>query len=162
MTELRSRQALGVDVDREMSELLTYAAKYPSLQARFLAPAKNGLMGHDSVVRKLARALGLNNVANRLGALNTSRRIRRGTVRAGFTASGNDFGFDDAIGCADFIARVTRQPVHEHITSRSPSAAADTRFLKGPSRHRAPDHRLGLRCGVDSCDRQLRQRLGPR
>ena len=32
MKELSSRQAMGVDVDREIQELLDYAEKYPSLQ----------------------------------------------------------------------------------------------------------------------------------
>jgi glycosyltransferase involved in cell wall biosynthesis len=105
MRELRSRQAMGVDVDAEMRELVAYATKYPSLKDELLAPAPNG---HRSTLREFAKALGLGRVRGRLAALREARRIRRGQVGNGFYASGRDFGFNDALSCSDFVARVTR------------------------------------------------------
>jgi hypothetical protein len=46
-------------------------------------------------------------VRQRVDLLQEKRRIARGDVKAGFTVSGDDFGFDDALGCAAFISRVT-------------------------------------------------------
>jgi hypothetical protein len=109
MAELRSRQAMGVDVNLEMQELLEYADKYPALKAELLSPPSNGLMGHDSAVRKFVRTLGLNHVNRRLHSFREVRKIKRGQVKAGFYASGSDFGFDDALECADFLSRVTNQ-----------------------------------------------------
>jgi glycosyltransferase involved in cell wall biosynthesis len=107
MRELRRRDAIGVDVSLEKQEVLQYAGKYPSLKAELLAPASNGLMGHDSAVRKIARTLGLNHLNRRVAAFREVRRIKRGEVKAGFHVSGGDFGFDDALGCADFLSKVT-------------------------------------------------------
>jgi hypothetical protein len=108
MVELRRRQAMGVDVCREMAELQAYAKKYPRLQAELAMPVRNGLIGRDSAVRKLARTVGLNLIYRRLYARNQARKINRGDVKSGFEASGADFGFGDAVGCAGFISRVTR------------------------------------------------------
>ena len=88
MKELRRRQAMGVDVCPEMTELQTYAKKYPPLQAELAAPAKNGLLAHDSAVRKLARTVGLNLIYRRLHARKQARKINRGDVKSGFHAAG--------------------------------------------------------------------------
>jgi glycosyltransferase involved in cell wall biosynthesis len=107
MRELSSRRAMGVDVDRELQELLEYASKYPALKAELLAPTEHGLNGQESVLRSLAKTLGLGRVHGRLDAFREARRIRRGEVKSGFLASGGDFGFSDALGCADFLSKVT-------------------------------------------------------
>jgi glycosyltransferase involved in cell wall biosynthesis len=106
--ELRGRQALGVDVAKELCEALTYAKKYPDLATELAAPPRQTLTGEQSPVRQLARTLRLNRVRNRVGALSRNRKIRRGDVKTGFLASGADFGFKDALGCAEFVARVTQ------------------------------------------------------
>ena len=107
MRELSSRRAMGVDVDRELQELLDYSNKYPSLKAELLTPAKSGRNGQDSVLRSLAKTLGLGRVHGRLDAFREVRKIRRGEVQSGFLASGDNFGFSDALGCANFLSRVT-------------------------------------------------------
>jgi hypothetical protein len=109
MKELRRRQAMEVEVDGEVRELLAYANKYPALKVEFEAPAKNGMMGQDSAVRKFARVLRLNHLHQRLDAFKEARKINRGQVHGGFHAAGVDFGFSDALGCAGFLSRVTRQ-----------------------------------------------------
>jgi glycosyltransferase involved in cell wall biosynthesis len=107
MNELSSRRAMGVDVTREIQELLDYAQKYPALKTEWLAPAKNGAASRDSAIRKLARTLRLNVLQNRMEQFNEVRKVKRGQVRSGFTVSGSDFGFNDALGCAEFLSRVT-------------------------------------------------------
>lgn len=107
MAELRSREAMGVDVEADMRELLDYADKYPSLKAELLAPARNSLMGRDSMIRKALRTLRLNHAHNRLTAFREVRKIKRGNVKGGFFASGGDFGFNDAVECARFLSEVT-------------------------------------------------------
>ena len=98
---------MGVDVDTELHELVEYSGKYPSLKVEFSTPARNGVNGHDSALRRLARTLGLGQVHRRLDSFRDVRRIKRGQVKSGFVASGGDFGFNDALGCADFLSRVT-------------------------------------------------------
>jgi glycosyltransferase involved in cell wall biosynthesis len=107
MMELRNRDAMGVDVDANVRELLDYAGKYPSLKAELAAPARNGLMGRDSMIRKALRTLRLNRARNRLLALREVRKIKRGDVKTGFHVSGGDFGFNDAVECAKFLSEVT-------------------------------------------------------
>ena len=74
MTELRDRDRLGVDVRREICELMSYADKYPELKAAFLAPEKSSLMGENSPLRRFARTLGLNHVRSRIDALRSTGR----------------------------------------------------------------------------------------
>jgi glycosyltransferase involved in cell wall biosynthesis len=107
MAELKSRLELGVDVNREICEVLTYAEKYPGLKAELSARAEEGPMGPNSSVRRLARRLKLNHVRRHVDTLKEKRKIARGEVNGGFTVSGDDFGFQDALGCAAFISKVT-------------------------------------------------------
>jgi hypothetical protein len=107
MKELASRRAMGVDVDKEIQEALEYSGKYPSLKAELMMPAGDEAANQPSPLRKLARTLKLNRLQNRLENFNEVRRIKRGQVKAGFIASGTDFGFHDALGCAAFLSRVT-------------------------------------------------------
>lgn len=104
MRELQSRQQMGVDVARDMSELLEYATKYPSLHAKLLVPPPNGLQENRSLGGRLATALGVRYVRRWLDARRQIRDIRAGRVHAGFTVSGGDFGFDDALGCSEFLS----------------------------------------------------------
>ena len=107
MRELRHRLTLGVDVNREICEVLTYAEKYPGLKAELSAPAEEGPVGLNSSVRRLARTLKLNHVRRHVDILKEKRKIARGEVNGGFTVSGDDFGFHDALECAAFISKVT-------------------------------------------------------
>jgi hypothetical protein len=109
MNELRSRRAMGVDVSRETSELLEYSSKHPELKTEFLAVTSNGLTHGASRIRRLAVAVGLRHVRRRLRAAKQRWKIGRGDVKAGFVASGNEYGFHDAAGCADFVSMVARQ-----------------------------------------------------
>ncbi len=112
LSELRNREAMGVNVVREIRELMDYADRYPALKSELMAAPKNGLLRHDSPMRRLARAVGLNHINRRLEGYVESRKIKRGQVKNGFQVSGGDFGFDDALGCAAFLSRVTSAVVN--------------------------------------------------
>jgi glycosyltransferase involved in cell wall biosynthesis len=105
MKELRSRQRMGVDVARETSELTEYAIRYPSLHAKWLVQPPDELKESHSLARRLATGLGAY-VRRRLDARRQIRDIRAGRVHAGFTVSGGDFGFNDALGCSEFLSAV--------------------------------------------------------
>jgi glycosyltransferase involved in cell wall biosynthesis len=105
MNELNSRQEMGVDVSREIRELLDYASKYPVLKTELLAPSNRQSI---SRLRRLARTLGLARVHQRLDRLREARTITAGRTREGFVAWGDDFAFEDAMSCADFVAMATR------------------------------------------------------
>jgi len=108
MHELHSRAAMGVEVDAEMRELLQYASRYPALQAELISNNGNGNGGvGDSYLRKAAKTLGLHHVRRRMLGFSEARKIRRGDIKSGFHISGETFGFSDAVGCADFLFRVT-------------------------------------------------------
>lgn len=123
MVELRRREAMGVDVTREIAELIAYAKKYPSLETEWQAPSRQQPF---AAVRRLGKRLGLHHVSRRWHAFNETNRIKRGAVDRGFTARGQDFGFADAVECAEFIASVTaskavaeRRPAFEKRTNSS-------------------------------------------
>jgi hypothetical protein len=109
LIELRSRKAIGVDVEAEIQELLNYAEKYPALKKDLARLAAGSAAEPVSAGRKLARALRLNLAYRRLRALNQIRKIKRGEVATGFMVAGSDFGFCDAVGCANFISSVTSE-----------------------------------------------------
>jgi glycosyltransferase involved in cell wall biosynthesis len=125
MVELRSRHAMGVDVSTEMHELLSYADKYPKLKVELMTPPSNGLMGDGSAVRKFARTLGLNHVNRRFDTFKEVRKIRRGRVKSGFLASGDHFGFHDALGCADFLSRITSSAAPEPVEIAAVPSGSD-------------------------------------
>ena len=107
MVELRSRESMGVAVGAEIAELLEYAGKYPALKAELMMAPREGLVGPRSPLRRLARTLGLAHLRRQLAAVKEARKIKEGHVRGGFHVAGADFGFEDAVSCADFVARVT-------------------------------------------------------
>jgi hypothetical protein len=107
LIELRSRKAMGVDVEREIQEVLHYADKYPALKKDLARLAAAPAAEPVSAGRKLARALRLNLAYRRIKALNQILKIKRGEVTSGFMVAGDDFGFSDAVGCANFVSGVT-------------------------------------------------------
>jgi len=110
--ELWKRHRMGVDVEQEMQELLNYADKYPTLKATLLAPPEERANGHESPTRRLVKTLGLGGALSHFDNFREVRRIARGDVQRGFSAAGRDFGFVDALGCAEFLSRVTASVSH--------------------------------------------------
>jgi glycosyltransferase involved in cell wall biosynthesis len=105
LVELRSRQAMGVDVERELRELFDYAGRYPSLKSELLSATAG--VGQKSAIRTFARLLQLHRLRRRWHAEQQARKVRQGRANEGFTVSGADFGFTDAVGCAEFVWHVS-------------------------------------------------------
>jgi glycosyltransferase involved in cell wall biosynthesis len=111
MVELKRRVAMGVDVNREMRELLEYSKKFPAVHAELTRRERTGWTAEDSVLRKFGRALGLNIINRRREALREIKKVKQGRVMSGFCVSGDDFGFQDAPSCAEFVARIAQMAV---------------------------------------------------
>lgn len=118
MQDLRKRQSLGVDVAVEIADLKQYSAKYPSLLDEFNAwhaqaqPSRTSALLQN--LRLMVGDLGARAVRRRLHARQVTRKLEQGTLRSGFFASGDQFGFADILGCAEFLGRACRAPEKEY------------------------------------------------
>ena len=105
LAELRKRQAIGVDVSAEMDDLRRYAASYPSFDSTELLAISVETKRLARRLRSTIGNLGVRAVRRRLRASQLARRLSRGPVQSGFYAYGEDFGFFDVLGCAEFLTR---------------------------------------------------------
>lgn len=105
LAELRKRQALGVDVSAEMDDLRRYAAKYPGFGSIELPAISVATKCLARRLRSAVANLGAHTLRRRLQASQLARRLQRGPVQSGFYAYGEDFGFFDVLGCAEFLMR---------------------------------------------------------
>ena len=112
LAELRTRQALGVDVSTEMDDLRCYATKYPvftqeldSLEVPAITTARKRLTRR---VRSAIGNLGVRTLRRQIRVARLTRRLEQGVVQSGFYASGEDFGFSDVLECAEFLSRCTK------------------------------------------------------
>ena len=117
MRELRDRKNLGVDVSGEMREIRQYLAQHPNLTAEI--SRRENLAG--KMVWKALRSsigdLGLRRIRARIRdprrirerTFQDGRKVKQGEVKTGFRISGNDFGFQDILGCAEFLAGITAE-----------------------------------------------------
>jgi len=109
MRELRKRQAMGVDVSAEIEDALAYSQKYPSLAAEFGRDSATGNDGKKSSLaarlRTTVGGLGGRTLRRRISAYQLAQKLQRGRVGTKFVASGEDFGFSDIVGCAEFLSR---------------------------------------------------------
>ncbi len=110
---LRSRQAIGVDVEAEMNEALGYAAKYPALVEELKAQSAVRPSATAQVagrLRTMVGNVGVRAVRQRIKVYRLAQRLDRGDIHERFSASGEDFGFSDILGCAGFLSsRVMRK-----------------------------------------------------
>jgi glycosyltransferase involved in cell wall biosynthesis len=108
MEMLSARRAIGVDVAVEMDETLQYAAKYPALaeelRKRYHSePAlTTRVVGH---VRTIVADFRSRAVHTRARGYLLARRLRNGDRFGAFWAPGDQFGFSDILGCAEFLSR---------------------------------------------------------
>lgn len=111
IAELKKRQALGVDVSKELEEAMCYAAKYPALveelNTKPKAVEKNRLTQR---IRSTIGDLGARKVRDRIAVFQLAQKLEGTGTHSGFRADGKDFGFSDILECADFLA--------DHISSR--------------------------------------------
>jgi glycosyltransferase involved in cell wall biosynthesis len=105
MKDLADRKSMGVDVTREMGELIAYAAKYPFLEHEPLWLMARREVSLWRKMRRMIGSLGARRVVDEVMRYRDLRKVKRGDVRSGFGVFGSDFGFDDILGCALFLAR---------------------------------------------------------
>ena len=122
MAELRRRRAMGVDVSAEMEDALRYSQKYPSLSEEF--SKGEAITGQDWAkklfrrIRSTAADLGGRTLRRRMNAYQLAQKLKRGPMRSGFAAYGEDFGFNNIVGCAKFIDRIVRSSLVKDDTTR--------------------------------------------
>ena len=120
--ELRTRRAMGVDVSAEMDDALHYSQKYPSLSEEF---SKDEAITNQDWGKKLfgrfrstVADLGGRTLRRRLNVYQLAQKLKRGPIRSGFTAYGEDFGFNDIVGGAKFINRIVRSSLAKDDSTR--------------------------------------------
>jgi glycosyltransferase involved in cell wall biosynthesis len=121
MKILVDRRSVGVDVSREMDEAVRYAAKYPGLveeltHMQVAQPPKTKVLMQQ--LRSTVGNLGVRTLRRRVNARQLAQKLERGALRSGFWAAGDDFGFNDILGCAEFLGTQVVTPrsagrVHE-------------------------------------------------
>jgi glycosyltransferase involved in cell wall biosynthesis len=119
MRELRKRQSMGVDVFGEMDDLLSYAQKYPALIAEFdKTTRRHAIVELGRKLRHIVADLGGRGMYRRLTAYVLGRRLGREQLCSGFFARGDDFGFQDIVGCAGFIERAIQPSAMKYDQAR--------------------------------------------
>jgi glycosyltransferase involved in cell wall biosynthesis len=108
--ELKRRGALGVDVSKEMDELVQYLRQNPGLGLA-VGPIGGNEKGLWQRLRSSIGNAGARNLQRRIRANRNTRNVRRGDVRAGFSVPGAAFGFNNVLESAEFLARVASSPV---------------------------------------------------
>ncbi len=107
VTSLAQRQSLGVDVSAELREALAYAAeRHPTLMAELVErPQTPRTEALKQQLRSTVGNLGVRALRRRMQTRQLAHKLARGAAHAGFWASGDDFGFSDVLGCAEFLGR---------------------------------------------------------
>jgi hypothetical protein len=107
MRELSRRRSLGVEVTVETDDALRYAIKYPALVEELQRLIEQGPLDRTNPLlqsfRSLARKLGLSTLRRRAHAYRLGQKLAQGAAHSGFSASGDDFGFTNVLGCAEFL-----------------------------------------------------------
>lgn len=118
VAELRRRFALGVDVSAEMEDALGYSQKYPSLMKEFnqREPVRSRLFRR---LHSIAADLGGRTLRRRINAYQLTHKLKRGPMRMGFTAYGEDFGFNDILECGTFLNSILRSSLVRDDTGQN-------------------------------------------
>jgi glycosyltransferase involved in cell wall biosynthesis len=118
VAELRRRSAMGVNVAAEMQDALRYSQKYPSLINEFSKhePKRNEPLRR---LRSIAADLGGRTLRRRLKAYQLSYKLKRGPMRMGLTAYGEDFGFNDILECGTFLKSILRSSLVKDDTGQN-------------------------------------------
>jgi glycosyltransferase involved in cell wall biosynthesis len=120
MEELDYRKRLGVDVFSEMGEIKNYLIKSPILMNEI--SRREPLFGKERKktlwrrVRSKIGDLGVRQIKERIRipikvrkiTTADAQKVKHGEVDTGLKISGKDFGFHDILGCAEFLAGVTK------------------------------------------------------
>jgi hypothetical protein len=125
MKELRNREALGVDVSKEIADAVRYSAKYPGLSTQLPQPTlANEKDTVTSRIRSMIGELGVRTVRDRIASRQLLQKLERGGASAGFAAVGKDFGFSEILGCTEFLSRaVAAFRSKESLNEKKPNEA---------------------------------------
>jgi glycosyltransferase involved in cell wall biosynthesis len=128
LSELRRRQALGVDVSAEIDEALRYASKFPSMEKELQGIKVSAESEKESLVQ-LIRAgigkLGARKIHDRILAYQLGQKLAKGEASQGFRASGDDFEFADILECAKFFAKYVVVPESNVEGSKIPEKTGE-------------------------------------
>ncbi len=113
--ELKSREALGVDVSAETQDLMNHLGNHPTLRKEMLQHQAE--QADKSLWQLVRRAVGNTGIRvlrdrmmtqrqERLRILQDRAKVDRGDLRTGFRISGSDFGFTTIVGCANVVERL--------------------------------------------------------
>lgn len=109
MSELRRRQALGVDVSAEIDDTLRYSRKSPAMEKELREikgpPAESEKESFAQLIRAGIGKLGGRKIRDRILAHKLGQKLENGEASQGFRASGDDFGFSDILGCSKFFEK---------------------------------------------------------
>ena len=112
VTELSQRLTLGVDVTDDLDELVKYLVRSPELLYRVFNPGGSRTSRSSvspGLLRRTVRTLGRRAPEGLRGRVKEYQQAREHRQRGeipGFEVSGDDFGFDDILGCASFLTEV--------------------------------------------------------
>ena len=104
--ELKSRKSLGVDVSREMQDLVDHLEKYPHVLKKVVNEEQADTSDRKPLwqrVRKSIGDVGLRDVRDRKA---NRVKVQGGDIRSGFKISGDDFGFSNIVEAADALERL--------------------------------------------------------
>ena len=117
LVELESRKSLGVDVSREMQDLLNHLGKHPTLRKEVIDQENAKEQAGKSLVQHVRRWVGdrgLRSLRDRMikqrqekQRINHDRmKVSRGDIRTGIRISGSDFKFSNIVEGADALERL--------------------------------------------------------
>ena len=120
MCQLIGRRSVGVDVSLEIDETITYAANTRLSRRSSRLSCKRNRRRRRYVMQQLRSTigdLGVRSLRQRVRAHQLAQKLEKGVLRSGFSASGDDFGFADILGCAEFL--------ETHVAHSSPFQRPD-------------------------------------
>ncbi len=119
--ELMDREALGVDVSAEMEEINLYLKRNSDLAAEMARREALEEGNHSKTFWQTVRSslgdLGLRRIRARIvkpkqireRTVQDAQKVKRGEVNSGLKIFGEDFGFQDILGGAQFLAAITKE-----------------------------------------------------
>ena len=128
--ELKSRKSLGVDVSREMQDLVDHLEKYPQVLKKVVNEEQADTCDMKPLwqrVRKSIGDVGLRDLRDRKA---NRVKVQGGDIRSGFKISGDDFGFSNIVEAADALERLI---VVSKDDQKKPGFLSSQGIEKGPS-----------------------------
>ena len=104
--ELKSRKSLGVDVSREMQDLVDHLDKYPQLLKNVVEEGQADAGNNKPLwfrIRGAVGDLGLRDLRDRK---ENRLKVQGGDIRTGFKISGDDFRFSNIVEAANALERL--------------------------------------------------------